>query len=78
MSDKPTPESGSDRSAREHDKRLRLDARRHNERLKLAAGALDRASTVILGRAVLAPIFQNCMFLSLGRAGWFLGAGVQH
>jgi hypothetical protein len=47
-------------AARDSDaKRRRRQARHYNDRLKMIAGALDRLSTVVLGGAVLAPIFQQ-------------------
>jgi len=53
-------------------------ARRRNEHLKLAAGALDRFSTVILGGAVLAPIIQHKPEGWWETAGWVSAAAVLH
>ena len=47
-----------------------LQARRFNEHLKLSAAALDRASTVVLGGAVLAPMFQHATIKIIEAAGW--------
>ena len=59
MPDQPAADTRSDDPTQDDASRRRLGARRRNERLKLAAGAFDRVSTVILGGAVLAPIFQH-------------------
>ncbi len=60
------------------DARRKLLTRRRNEHLKLAAGALDRLSTVVLGAAVLAPIIQHKPEGWWETAGWVLGAVVLH
>ena len=39
--------------------RPKLLASKFNERLKLAAAAFDRLSTVVIGGAILAPLFQD-------------------
>ena len=56
----------------------RLDARRRNEHLKLVAGAFDRISTVILGGAVLAPLFQHRILGWHETVGWIFAAFVLH
>ena len=53
MSDLPNPDPPPLQPAR------RLQASRHNEHLKLGAAAFDRMSTVVIGGAVFAPIFQR-------------------
>lgn len=39
--------------------RPKLFTSKFNERLKLAAAAFDRLSTVVIGGAILAPLFQG-------------------
>ena len=60
------------------DARRKLIARRRTEHLKLAAGALDRLSTVVLGAAVLAPVIQHKLADWWETAGWVLTAVVLH
>ena len=53
MSDPPNPDPPPLPPAR------RLQASKFNEHLKLAAAAFDRMSTVVIGGAVFAPVFQQ-------------------
>lgn len=48
-----------------------------NERVKLLAGACDRASTVILAGGVLGPLFQDAA-PRLRAAYWIVAALVLH
>jgi hypothetical protein len=56
----------------------RLEAKRRNEDLKLVALSVDRLSTVIVGGAVLAPLFQHTEDDLLSSLGWFLSALILH
>jgi hypothetical protein len=47
-----------DTEVRDNARRKRLHARHRNERVKMIAGTVDRLGTVVLGGAVLVPIFQ--------------------
>ena len=78
MPDQPAADTRSDDPTPDDAPRRRLGARRRNERLKLAAGAFDRVSTVILGGAVLAPIFQHQALSKPEIVGWVAGAIVLH
>ena len=60
------------------DAKRKLLARRRNEHLRLAASALDRLSTVVLGGAVLAPIIQHNPNGWWETAGWVSVATVLH
>jgi hypothetical protein len=62
----------------EADRQRSAEARRRNEHLKLAAGAPDRVSTVVLGGAVLAPFFQHAPPRWQETGGWILVALVLH
>lgn len=55
-----------------------LEARRFNEHLKLSAVALDRLSTIVLGGAVLAPMFQHAVLPLAETAGWIGTAATLH
>ncbi len=56
----------------------RLEARRRNEDLKLVALSVDRLSSIIVGGAVLAPLFQHTEDDILSLLGWFLSALALH
>ena len=67
----PTPQKKAD-------PRPKLLPNKRNEHLKLAAAACDRISTVVLGAAVLAPIFQH-QDVAIGRSAlWAAGASLLH
>ncbi len=56
----------------------RLQASKLNEHLKLGAAALDRMSTVVIGGAVFAPIFQGQAVRGPRMAVWTAVALVLH
>jgi hypothetical protein len=56
----------------------RLEAKRRNQELLLVAMSFDRLSTVIVGGAVLGPLFQHIPDDILEALGWFSGALVLH
>jgi hypothetical protein len=56
----------------------RLEAKRRNEELRLVATSFDRLSTVILGGAVLGPLFQHMADDLLEALSWFFAALVLH
>jgi len=58
--------------------RRRFLAKRRNERLKLAAGALDRLSTVTIAGAILGPVFQGQNVEIWTTFGWIAAAAALH
>ena len=56
----------------------KLLSSRRNESLKLAAAACDRVSTVIIGGAILAPIFQHQAFEVSRVVSWSAVAMLLH
>jgi hypothetical protein len=72
------PDPPDDAAERESAKSHRLRARHRNERLRMIAGAVDRLGTVILGGAVLAPIFQMQPIDWRRTGAWIIVALVLH
>lgn len=58
--------------------RRRFLAKRRNERLKLAAGALDRLGTVTIAGAILGPVFQGQTVETWATVGWIAVAIILH
>jgi len=76
MSDPPT-EPGTPAQG-DSEKRRAIAARRYDEHLRLVAASLDRLSTLVLGGAVFAPIFQHAYPRWLETVGWIAVAVVLH
>ena len=78
MSDPANGNTPPDQAAGSATTRRKIAARRYDERVRLLAGQLDRISTVILGGAVLAPIFQHARPRWLEIGSWITVAIVLH
>lgn len=74
MSDPPPPPDGPGPTPGTRKHRIKV----WNERVKLTAGAFDRASTVMLGGGVLAPVFQGTAWSWATAAVWLFGSVMLH